>query len=56
MNPVDRVTETGLGRRRGAKWAEYGPGVLPRWVAELAEPIREALAEPVAASDTGTRS
>jgi bifunctional pyridoxal-dependent enzyme with beta-cystathionase and maltose regulon repressor activities len=56
MSPPDRVTETGLRRRRGAKWAEYGPDVLPMWDAELAEPIREALAEPVAASDTGTRS
>jgi hypothetical protein len=36
MNPLDRVTEAGLRRRRGARWAEYGPDVLPMWVAELA--------------------
>jgi cystathionine beta-lyase len=46
-----------LRARRSATWAEYGPDVLPMWAAEmdvvLAEPIRAALAEMVARSDTG---
>jgi len=46
-----------LAARRSAKYRKYPPDVLPVWVAEmdveLAEPIRAALAEMVANSDTG---
>ncbi len=46
-----------LSRRRSVKYRMFEPDVLPVWVAEmdvqLAEPIRAALAEAVANSDTG---
>lgn len=46
-----------LASRRSAKYRKYPPDVLPLWVAEmdveLAEPIRAALIESIANSDTG---
>jgi cystathionine beta-lyase len=46
-----------LAARRSVKYRKYPPDVLPVWVAEmdvqLAEPIRAALADAVARSDTG---
>jgi cysteine-S-conjugate beta-lyase len=46
-----------LASRRSAKYRRYLPDVLPLWVAEmdveLAEPIRTALIESIAISDTG---
>jgi cysteine-S-conjugate beta-lyase len=46
-----------LRRRRSAKWARYGPDVLPAWVAEmdfpLAEPVKRALVEAVQLDDCG---
>jgi cysteine-S-conjugate beta-lyase len=46
-----------LRRRRSWKWSGYPPDVLPAWVAEmdfdLAEPIKDAVREAIAASDCG---
>jgi cystathionine beta-lyase len=46
-----------LRRRRGEKWAEYPPDVLPAWVADMdfpvAEPIARHLAEAVRIHDLG---
>lgn len=46
-----------LPTRRSEKWRHHPPDVLPAWVAEmdvvLAEPVRAALADAVARSDTG---
>jgi len=46
-----------LRRRRGEKWAEYPPDVLPAWVADMdfpvAEPIARHLAEAVRLHDIG---
>jgi cystathionine beta-lyase len=46
-----------LRRRRSAKWAKYGPEVLPAWVAEmdfpLAPPVKRALIEAVELDDCG---
>lgn len=58
LNP--ELTELSLARlrqRRSAKWARYGPDVLPAFVAEmdfpLAEPVKRALAEAVELDDCG---
>jgi cystathionine beta-lyase len=46
-----------LRRRRGEKWALYGPDVLPAWVAEMdfpiAEPVRRAVQEALDLDDLG---
>jgi cystathionine beta-lyase len=46
-----------LRRRRGWKWTEYPPDVIPAWVAEmdfdLAEPIKDAVREAITAGDCG---
>jgi cystathionine beta-lyase len=46
-----------LRRRRGEKWAQYPPDVLPAWVADMdfpvAEPIARHLAEAVRMHDVG---
>ena len=46
-----------LRRRRGEKWALYGPDVLPAWVAEmdfpLAEPVRRAVEQALEVDDLG---
>ncbi len=46
-----------LRRRRGEKWAQYPPDVLPAWVADMdfpvAEPIARHLAEAVRTHDLG---
>jgi cystathionine beta-lyase len=46
-----------LRRRRGWKWTEYPPDVIPAWVAEmdfdLAEPIKQAVREAITAGDCG---
>jgi cystathionine beta-lyase len=46
-----------LRRRRGWKWTEYPPDVLPAWVAEmdfdLAEPIKDTVREAITAGDCG---
>lgn len=53
----DDVTEAALRERRSAKWALYGPEILPAWVAEmdypLAEPVRRALHAAVDHDDCG---
>ena len=53
----DRIDLAALRRRTSLKWSEYGPDVLPLWVAEmdfpLAEPIRRALHELIDRGDTG---
>ncbi len=56
-HPYDALDLAALRRRRSAKWRKYAGDVLPGWVAEmdypLADPIRETLAQMVAASDVG---
>ena len=46
-----------LRRRRGEKWTDYPPDVLPAWVADMdfpvAEPIARYLAEAVRLHDVG---
>lgn len=46
-----------LRRRQSVKWSKFGPDVLPLFVAEMdyevAEPVREAMIERIAASDLG---
>ena len=53
----DRNELAALRRRTSLKWSEYGPDVIPLWVAEmdfpLAEPIRRALHELIDRGDTG---
>jgi cysteine-S-conjugate beta-lyase len=53
----DRLSLDALRRRRSEKWRVYPPDVLPAWVAEmdfpLAEPVKRALHEAVAADDCG---
>jgi len=55
--PFDAVTWEELRARKSAKWARYGPEVLPAWVAEtdfpLAEPIRRELHAAIERGDTG---
>lgn len=59
-HPYDGISLDELRRRRSMKWRLYPPDVLPVWVAEmdfpLAEPIRAALADMIARSDTGYAS
>ena len=54
---LDALDLRRLRRRRGEKWALYGPDVLPAWVAEmdfpLAEPVRRAVEEALALDDLG---
>ncbi len=56
-HPFDDITEASLRRRRSAKWALYGPDVLPAWVAEMdfpiAEPIRSVLHAAIDHDDCG---
>jgi cystathionine beta-lyase len=56
-HPFDALDEAALRTRRSAKWAVYGPTVLPAWVAEmdfpLADPIRRALHAAVDGGDAG---
>jgi cystathionine beta-lyase len=53
----DRIDPAELRRRTSIKWRQYGPDVLPLWVAEmdfpLAAPIRRVLHELVDRGDTG---
>lgn len=53
----DDLDPSTLRRRRGEKWADYPPDVLPAWVADMdfpvCEPLRRLLAERLAASDFG---
>ena len=46
-----------LRRRRGWKWSEYPPDVIPAWVAEmdfdLAQPIKDAVTRAITAGDCG---
>src|SRR5947208_8213344 len=46
-----------LRKRRGSKWAKYGPDVLPAWVAEmdfaLAPSVHRALQEAIELGDCG---
>ncbi|MFN8112659.1 MAG: aminotransferase class I/II-fold pyridoxal phosphate-dependent enzyme [Solirubrobacterales bacterium] len=58
--PEPGLTDLSLERlrgRRSAKWTEYGPDVLPSWVAEmdfpLAAPVKRALADAIERDDTG---
>lgn len=57
MHPLRELTLADLRRRTSMKWTQYGPDVLPLWVAEmdveLAEPIQRALRDAVATGDTG---
>lgn len=56
----DDISLQELQARRSEKWRRYPPDVLPAWVAELdfalAPPVRQALADAVARSDTGYAS
>jgi cystathionine beta-lyase len=53
----DGLTVADLRRRRGVKWTQYPPDVLPAWIADLdfapAPPIRRVLDEMVAIGDLG---
>ncbi|MPY92032.1 MAG: putative C-S lyase [Acidimicrobiia bacterium] len=53
----DSVDVPDLRRRRGVKWAKYGPDTLAAWVADMdfppAPPVREVLADMVEAGDLG---
>src|SRR3954451_13839769 len=52
-----RLDEAALRRRRGAKWARYGPDVLPAWVADTdfppAPPVAAALQRMLVDGDLG---
>lgn len=54
---LDHLDLERLRRRRGEKWQQYPPDVLPAWVAEmdfpLAAPIRRVLEEALACDDLG---
>jgi cysteine-S-conjugate beta-lyase len=54
---INDISEQSLRRRRGEKWTQYPADVLPAWVADMdyrvADPIREALNERIAAGDLG---
>ncbi len=54
---LDRLDVDRLRRRRGEKWQQYPPDVLPAWVAEmdfpLAAPIRRVLEDALAHDDLG---
>lgn len=54
---LERLDVAKLRRRRGEKWRQYPPDVLPAWVAEmdfpLAAPIRRVVEEALAAEDLG---
>ncbi|AHH99459.1 MalY/PatB family protein [Kutzneria albida] len=56
-NPLSAFDLVQLRQRRSVKWAEYGPEVLPVWVAEmdtpLAEPVAAALTAAIGRGDTG---
>lgn len=56
-NLLDQLSEGQLRRRTSVKWNEFGPDVLPLWVAEmdvpLAEPVVRAVSEAVTLGDTG---
>jgi cysteine-S-conjugate beta-lyase len=56
-SPFDALTVDDLRRRRGVKWTQYPPDVLPAWIADLdfapAPPIRRVLDEMVAIGDLG---
>jgi len=55
--PFDDLSLDDLRRRRSAKWAKYGPDVLPAFVAEmdfpLAEPVTDVLRAAVEHGDCG---
>ena len=54
---LDHLSEAVLRQRTGEKWQEYGPDVLPLWVADMdypvAEPIRRRLQRALDVGDTG---
>ena len=54
---LDRLDVARLRARRGEKWKQYPPDVLPAWVAEmdypLAEPVRAVVEEALALDDLG---
>lgn len=56
-NPFAALTLDQLRTRTSIKWTQYGPDVLPLWVAEmdvpLAEPIADALVKAVREGDMG---
>jgi cystathionine beta-lyase len=56
-NPLRQLTLDQLRQRTSAKWRDYPSDVLPLWVAEMdvpiAEPITKAVADAMAAGDTG---
>jgi cystathionine beta-lyase len=57
MHPLRELTLDQLRRRTSIKWREYGPDVLPLWVAEMdvmvAEPIARAMTDAVSSGDVG---
>jgi cystathionine beta-lyase len=59
-DPLEQLTLAQLRTRSSMKWRAFAPDVLPLWVAEmdvqLAEPVRRALTEAIAAGDTGYAS
>jgi cystathionine beta-lyase len=54
---LDQLSEGVLRQRTGEKWQQYGPDVLPLWVADMdypvAEPIRRRLQRALDVGDTG---
>jgi len=57
MHPLRELTLDQLRQRTSIKWREYGPDVLPLWVAEMdvlvAEPIARAMTNAVGSGDVG---
>jgi bifunctional pyridoxal-dependent enzyme with beta-cystathionase and maltose regulon repressor activities len=41
----DEISIERLRARRGEKWATYPDDVLPAWVADIAQPLRDYVAE-----------
>lgn len=57
MHPLRELTLDQLRQRTSLKWSEYGPDVLPLWVAEMdvmvAEPIARAMTDAIRSGDVG---
>ncbi len=57
MHPLLELSLDRLRRRTSLKWMEYGPDVLPLWVAEMdvliAEPVAKALSDAIDSGDVG---
>ncbi len=57
MNPLREMTVDQLRQRTSLKWSEYGPDVLPLWVAEMdvliAAPVAKAMSDAIGSGDVG---